>query len=332
MLNYQEWVNASGYSNELPYNSKKHFAQYGGSNIAQDIQNTAANNPLITHAPNHLRIPMLNPYIFDWGQHLVNVPIAMSDPDTSAQLGYGHSMFRHEYYDVNVDNQANKDVKSVLFLNGDNPVYARYRNNVQTFKEMLETVSTGPFKNYPFGNQISRWLCDTFMAITKNPETERFTNMGFFGVAMSNGATIDLNRIKALISKLTPAKDGVPQDINAMKEYIEKSELFRELSATNKYFALSSTLNQFWNKSAQNRSNLYTNPNSEYMKFLKAFASNRQTSSKEADAQYMHSITDMYYKCANTSDSNKYITTKDEQRLLNVCNRYFTNINVNTSK
>ena len=331
MLKYHDWVSAAGYAKELSYPTQKHFASNVGSSIAQSIQNTATNDPLVIQAPNHLKIPMLNPYIFDWGTHLV-LPTTMSDPDTTAQLGYAHSMFRHEYYDINVDNAQNKEVKTVLFLNDKNPLYSRCRDNVQTFKNVLETVATGPFKDYPFGKQIARWLCDTFMAITKDPNNERFTNTGFFGVAMSNGATIDLNKIKALIAKLTPTKDRVPQDINAAKQYIENSELFRQLSATNKYFALSSTLNQFWNKSDQSRSDLYTNANGNYMKFLKSMADNRNTISRDADAQFMHSITDMYYKCANTSDCNKYVTQKDEQRLLTVCNRYFSNVSTSTNK
>lgn len=335
MLNFYEWVNATGYSKELSYQNQKYFAGMdksgSGTQIAQTIQDTATSDPLVITAPNHLRIPMMNPYVLDWGNHLV-LPSTISDPDINAQLGYTHSMFRHKYFEINTDHVSNKELVSNLSLRNDNPLYTRYRDNVQEFKEVLETIATGPFKNYPFGKQLANWLCDTFMAITKDPNNERFTNMGFFAIAMSNGATVDLNKIKALISKLNPTRDGVPQDINVAKQYIENSELFKELSRTNKYFALSSTLNQFWNKSDQSRSELYTNPNSKYLTYLKNIADNRNTISRDADVQFMHSITDMYYRCANTADINKYITQKDEQRLLQVCNRYFTSSNIPLSR
>ena len=236
MLSFNDWCTAAGYNNELSSNSsKKYFAENGknGLSIAQNIQNTASADPLIVSAPNHLRIPMLNPYIFDWGHHLADLPQTMKDPDTTAQLGYSHSMFRHEYYDINKDEEPIKDFKSKLILSKYNPLYTQYRDNVQAFKEVLETVATGPFKNYGFSSIITQWLCDTFMVVSKDPTTHRFRNMGYFAVAISNGATFDLNKIKALINKMTPEKDGVPKNPDAMKRYIENSALFKELSKTN---------------------------------------------------------------------------------------------------
>lgn len=332
-LNFYEWVNAAGYTAELPFDSKKYFSQYGGSSIAQAIQEIGKKDPLVITAPNHLRIPMLNPYVLDWGRHLT-LPTTMSDPDTTGTLGYGHSLFRHGYGEVlEKGKKYIDDTNNVLYINDYNPLYTRNRDNVQEFKELLETIATGPFKDYPWGKQLAKWLCDSFMAITKDPNTERFNNMGFFGVAMSNGAVIDFNKIKALISKLDPKKAGVPtNDIYAGMKYIQQSELYRELYNTNKYFALSSTIHQFWNKSDISRSNLYTNPNSVYLKALSNLIANRNTINMEADAQFLNSITDMYYKSLNTSDANKYITQKDETRLMNVCNRYFTNINAPISK
>ena len=113
-----------------------------------------------------------------------------------------------------------------------------------------------------------------------------------------------------------------------MLEYVKNSEFFRELSNTNKYLALSSTISQLWNKSAQDRSDLYTNPNGSFMRYLKNIADNRNSISPNSDAVFMHNITDLYYKNLNTADCNIYTTPKDEQKLSNICNKYLQSVNV----
>jgi len=326
MLNYFDWVSAAGYAKELSSDAQKYFKNPKAEIIAQSIQNTAINDPLIKTAPNYLRTPSMNPYIRHFGAHL-SVPNTMSDVDIIGKYGYGHSMFRHGYYDIN-NGGHNNEVKKVIFINSENHLYTKIINRMNDFKATMESVATGPFKNYPYADQISRWLCDTFMVISKDPNSDRFTSMGFFGDAMANGADINLDKVKALISKLNPEKDRVPKNIVAMLEYVKNSEFFRELSNTNKYLALSSTISQLWNKSAQDRSDLYTNPNGSFMRYLKNIADNRNSISPNSDAVFMHNITDLYYKNLNTADCNIYTTPKDEQKLSNICNKYLQSVNV----
>ena len=273
---------------------------------------------MISVAPNHLRTPLMNPYILYDAPHLTTKHTApMRDPNgfTSAQIA--NTVGRHghkQIYDNN--NKPAVEVRDQMSLNDKtNKFYIDCIKHTNELKKTFELLLI-PFKDYPFKDQLVTYMCDTFMSVVKDPSTGRFINKGFFGAAIGLGARFNLSEIRKYILSLDPKKAGVPlDDISAAQRYLEGSPLFKKLSGTNRHLALSCTMNEFFNKSDMSRSAFYAHPNGPYMTMLEDCIRKRDSFSNEEAEDFLHSMASIYYNSINIVDPNRYISKKEDNGL-----------------
>lgn len=333
-LTFYEWVNAAGYTPNLSQESQNFFKQYKGTEVANKIQEIGTKDPLVTVAPNHLRTPLMNHYTLYHTN--INLSPAMGDPLTYSELQLVNSMTRHNYVEALDKSKSSDEVISHLNLDvTSNPNFISCKAYMDKFVRVIESLANGiydketgmyydgPFKDYPFKYQIVKYICDKFMTVVRDPNNRtEFMNTGYFGIAMGIGARFDLKKIEQMIKELDPKKAGVaPDDIMGAQQYLKNSRLYNELSATNRYLALSCTLNEFFNKSDLSRQQKYTDANGAYLKSLENCIAKRTSLTPEQYTKFMKNLSNLYFKATHTTDVNMYASKKDDKSLLSVCNQ-----------
>ena len=320
----EEWVNAAGYTDTFPDASptKQHYKKYGSSqslDIAKEIQKIVQQDPLIIIGPNHLRSPLMNPYVLFYADK-ENLPQTMSDTRVYGHSHISHSLARHDFFDTlsHNDEVTIDPIRNRIKFSDENPLWDRIRN--KTFPEFKFALDSIKIKLVGFDeatkSKVAKWLCDTFMTIERDPKTKDFKYTGYFGVAMGIGAEFDVNKIKELISKIpiiTP-KDVGGNNLEGIKNRIVNSELYRELTKTNRYLAASCMYNEYFNKSDPSRVDKYMQIHGGYIDYLRDLAQLRDhlTTAPNRHDRFMRDVSIMYYNATNVNDKNKYASPKDE--------------------
>ena len=334
-LNLNKWVSAAGYLKKITRKSRDKFYDAEGVRIEQVISEIGERDPLIVVAPNHLRSPLMNPYALDYADNS-NVPVTMSDPQIYGFSHISHSFSRHDIYDILArDDECTKDLRQHIHFKNGNPTWEKIRGTTITeFKQALESVTPLLIKkgfDKSLANKISGWLCDSFMTVERDPGSKDFICTGYFGIAMGLGAEYNIDRIKALVRELNPDKSKLGNNITAVQEYIKSSNLYKELSKTNRYLAATCVYNEYFNKSDPSRTEKYMQINGGYIDVLRELASRRDTIPAPQHDQFMRDASIMYYNATNVNDRNKYVSPKDEKYLKLIVDKLFDRVPYSTS-
>ena len=177
------------------------------------------------------------------------------------------------------------------------------------------------FKNYNYKNAINKYILNKLFAISYNDDNNlEFKNAGFFGEAISLGARFDLNKILNLIKEMKPEQNRIDDEFNSLVSFVESSNFYKEMMKTNRYLALSCTINEFFNKSILKNEQYYINPNSEFIKGLSKCIAKRNNFSKQQYEGFMKLLTPLYYSLRTNSDEFKFIDKQDIANLNMIIN------------
>lgn len=330
-MNFGEYVVSSGL---LPYfkpDSYTYFKQFGGQNIVEMFDRIGTKDPLIIKSPNPLRIPVFNVYPYDELRH--SAPESITSLPRFYELHVENALRRHytEPFDKN-NYHAQRYVDLIFPDLVVSPLCKNEVDYVRDMQELFSTISktnkfnqgqfTPPFDkcNPVVKELIARFVCDKFLSLLPDPNSEDFINTGYFGIAAGLGAKYNHDKIKQLIQQINPVKDGVNlTDINEIKDYIKDTPFYREMMATNRYLALISALSLMFNCSDMSRVGLYANESSPYLSACKNVISNRDLLSPYTYRTFMKEVSRIYYDLLSNGDRSFMTTPRDESKLLGVC-------------
>lgn len=320
MLSFEEWVNAAGYTEMLTTPSKFYFNQYGGSSINQMYERIGQQDPLVTKGVNPLKIPTENQYSMS---DLKTHPI-IGNHNEYARTELVHSLDRHDYTNnVLLKNNPNSEIRNLLLV--DDKLNSFFISNIDYLKYMqsiIENEIEKIFKNYTYKNAIKKYISNKIFAISYDEnKPDEFKNTGFYGEAIGLGARFNLDKIVNLIRKMNPEQANMPNDFPNLSNYVKNSEFYNEMMKTNRYLALSCTINEYYNKSNLKDEQYYINPNSDFVKALSTCIFKRNNFSKQEYENYMSVLTKIYYALRTNGDEFKFIDIQDINNLNKVINK-----------
>ena len=345
-MQFGEYVNAAGYTKPmtsnpgkyyLPTDSLMYFRKFGGKEIEQMYQKIGTQDPLITVAPNILRIPSFNVYPSD-NFNPALLPQVMHDLKNYFATNIEAPLSKHYTEPFDLQNHHARNFVNIITPNiNANPLFNEDVSYMRHLEYVLSTVSknnetnkakyVAPFDkcNPVLKEHIAKFVCSTFLAVTRD-NNDDFSTTGYFNIAAGLGARYNIPKIQQLIKQLNPAKDGVDMtNINEIKDYIKESAFYREMMATNRYLALASTTNMMFNNSDMSRVGLYANENSPYMVACKNAIKNRDYLPPQIYRPFMKTISNIYYNLHTNPDTLYFATPQDERGLASTC-QILTNV------